>query len=85
MMPECAFREMTSIRDAMSRFGVSRDAACFRARALKMTWLIREQQAACEEPKKRGTTRAAPLRKPDQRAAPEKGELSKPGSLAPPT
>jgi Zn-dependent peptidase ImmA (M78 family) len=40
MMPECAFREVGSIRQAMTRFGVSRDAACFRARALKMSWLI---------------------------------------------
>lgn len=40
MMPECAFQQVRSIREAMSRFGVSRDAACCRARSLKMWWLI---------------------------------------------
>lgn len=40
MMPEAAFRKVTSIEDAMKKFGVSRGAASFRARELKMFWLI---------------------------------------------
>lgn len=34
MMPEFAFREVDSIEEAMHRFGVSRAAACYRARTL---------------------------------------------------
>ena len=36
LMPECAFRQMTSIHQARMAFGVSRDAAWYRARSLKM-------------------------------------------------
>ena len=34
LMPESQFRQVRSIEDAMSRFGVSRDAASCRARSL---------------------------------------------------
>lgn len=40
MMPECAFRKMKSITEARQTFGVSRDAACCRARSLGMYDLI---------------------------------------------
>lgn len=52
MMPECAFREVRSIREAMRRFGVSRDAACCRARTLKMHRLIRGDKAPSRAKKK---------------------------------
>ena len=45
MMPECAFRQVGSIREARDHFGVSRDAACYRARALNMSWMIRGKRA----------------------------------------
>lgn len=53
MMPECAFRRVASIKEAMHVFGVSRDAACFRARALKMWWLI-DGKSPPRRPKKKG-------------------------------
>jgi hypothetical protein len=53
LMPECAFRQVKSISEAMRRFGVSRDAACCRARSLKMHWLIRGK-AAPKQLKKKG-------------------------------
>jgi hypothetical protein len=53
MMPECAFRQVRSIREAQKRFGVSRDAATFRARALQMWWLIRGDPAP-SRPKRKG-------------------------------
>lgn len=40
LMPEAAFRRMTSIDEAMRYFGVSRDAATCRARKLRMNWLV---------------------------------------------
>lgn len=40
LMPECAFREMESINTARKAFGVSKDAAWFRARQLKMWDLV---------------------------------------------
>lgn len=40
LMPECAFRRMRSIREAMKTFGVSRDAAHYRARKLRMWGLV---------------------------------------------
>ncbi len=40
LMPECAFRRVKSIHEAMSVFGVSKDAATFRARKLEMWELI---------------------------------------------
>ena len=43
VMPECAFRQVKSIKEAMRRFGVSRAAACFRARTLGMPWLIEDR------------------------------------------
>lgn len=59
LMPECAFRKVTSIPDAMSRFGVSKDAACYRARVLKMSWLINGRAAPARKKNKgRGRTRA---------------------------
>ena len=45
MMPECAFRKVKSIAEARSKFGVSRDAACCRARALGMLWLIHDRKS----------------------------------------
>lgn len=57
LMPECAFRKVRSIREAMHRFGVSRDAACFRARTLKMTWLI-EGKKAPRASKKKGYSKS---------------------------
>lgn len=40
LMPECAFRRMKSIREAMRTFGVSKDAATCRARNLRMWEII---------------------------------------------
>jgi Zn-dependent peptidase ImmA (M78 family) len=63
LMPECAFRKVASIGEAMARFGVSKDAACYRARVLKMTWLIAGRAAPGsrrhgKKIKGRGRTRA---------------------------
>jgi Zn-dependent peptidase ImmA (M78 family) len=52
MMPECAFKQVRSIKEVMSRFGVSRDAACFRARTLKMQWLVKGDTAPRRHKKK---------------------------------
>lgn len=52
MMPECAFKQVTSISDAMRRFGVSRDAASYRARSLKMFRLLRGKPIPRSEKKK---------------------------------
>jgi hypothetical protein len=52
MMPECAFREARSIAQAMKKFGVSRDAATFRARALKMHWLVQGKPTPSRAKKK---------------------------------
>lgn len=52
MMPECAFRRVRSIEEAMYQFGVSRDAACCRARSLKMQWLIVGRPAPSRAKKK---------------------------------
>ena len=52
LMPEFAFREMTSIRAVIKRFGVSRDAACYRARTLRMPWLISGKPAPTRNKKK---------------------------------
>lgn len=61
LMPECAFREVKSISDAMRRFGVSRDAACCRARSLRMHKLIRAKPAQGKKTKKKGyDTRRTP-------------------------
>lgn len=54
LMPECAFRQVKSIREATRRFGVSRDAACCRARSLKMWWLIDGQKKPQSRRKKKG-------------------------------
>lgn len=56
MMPEFAFREVRSIEEAMNRFGVSRDAACYRARALGMYRQLVVKRGALR-PKKKGTSK----------------------------
>lgn len=59
LMPECAFRQVKSIEEAMKRFGVSRDAACCRARNLKMHWLVSAKPAPRRTKKKgHGKSRA---------------------------
>jgi hypothetical protein len=53
IMPECAFKRITSIKEAMKTFGVSRDAAYHRARDLKM-WDLIEGRAEPGTSKKKG-------------------------------
>lgn len=60
MMPECAFRQVKTIKEAMVRFGVSKDAACFRARTLKMGWLIQGRSAPRRTKKKGYSKRRTP-------------------------
>ena len=42
-MPECAFRRVSSVEEAMRVFGVSRDAATYRAKSLEM-WGLRHDR-----------------------------------------
>lgn len=58
LMPEFAFREVTSIEQAMELFGVSRDAACRRARTLQM------YRELVVEPNHRGAKRKGRKQKP---------------------
>lgn len=53
LMPECAFRRMGSIVEAMQTFGVSKDAATFRARKLRM-WNLIGGKAPSRRSKKKG-------------------------------
>jgi Zn-dependent peptidase ImmA (M78 family) len=53
LMPECAFKQVRSIKEAMERFGVSKDAACYRARKLKMMHLLGYGRSR-SSPKKKG-------------------------------
>lgn len=53
LMPECAFRRVRSIPEAMKLFGVSKDAAWYRARQLRMGHLIGIGKAKFS-PKKKG-------------------------------
>lgn len=45
LMPAEAFRKVSSIEEAMHKFGVSRDAATYRARRLKLNYLINPPRA----------------------------------------
>lgn len=53
LMPECAFRRVRSITEAMKVFGVSKDAAWYRARKLKMKHLLQSGRPRWS-PKKKG-------------------------------
>lgn len=55
LMPECAFRRIRTIQEAMEGFGVSRDAACYRARQLTMRFLLHGPKLAVRKKgKKKG-------------------------------
>jgi Zn-dependent peptidase ImmA (M78 family) len=60
MMPEFAFREVSSIEEAMSRFGVSRDAASYRARTLGMYRQLVVKRIAPRQKKKGTSKRRSP-------------------------
>lgn len=63
LMPECAFRQMPSIRAARKAFGVSKAAAWCRARQLRM-WNLLDGQRPQMSKKKGGRYDPHPLEKP---------------------
>lgn len=52
LMPESEFRKVRSIREAMRKFEVSRDAATCRARKLRMYWLVNGDRPPSPKKKK---------------------------------
>jgi Zn-dependent peptidase ImmA (M78 family) len=60
LMPECAFRKVKSIKEAMERFGVSKDAACFRARKLRLKHLLNDKAPGWKFKKKGYDDRRTP-------------------------
>lgn len=60
LMPECMFKQVKSIEEAMRRFGVSREAATCRARSLRMWRLIEAKPQASRTKKKGHSKRRTP-------------------------